>query len=109
MSYYVKLRLTSWGRWGKWGVMGYPSTSAHCKEPSSYAMAEPPPDVAAVETIVIRAEPIDRQTLIAYYCQGGGIRESATRVGISKTEFGRRLKSAECYVEQALDSGDNQS
>lgn len=103
-DWYIRLRLTDWGRWGRYGVKGYPTQSAHLSIRCPVSDSEPPRDIAEIESIVICAEPIDRQVLIAYYVQGGSQRAVAIRLGLTKDTFRRRLDRAVCYVSNNVDN-----
>ena len=105
MSWHVKLRLSRWGKWAKWGPMGYPSHSAQESVRGAVtAESEPPQEIQEINAIVNRAEPDDKQILIAYYAQGGSKRAVAQRLGINRETFRRRLDSAVCYVGNELDN-----
>ena len=57
-----------------------------------------PPHVAEIDRIVCSADAPRRQVLIVYYVQQGTMSEKARRIGIPRTTFFDRLRSAESFV-----------
>jgi hypothetical protein len=101
-QWWVKRRLTFWGRWARSGVAPSLPTMSTTEKARIGRGGVPddsmPPDIAEVDHVVCIAPPEVRQVLIVYYAQTGSKVEKARRVGITRYAFGRRLERGESFV-----------
>ena len=101
-EWWVKRRLTFWGRWARSGFAPALPTMSTTEKARIGRGGVPddsmPPDIAEVDHVVCIAAPEVRQALIVYYAQTGSKEEKARRVGITRWAFRRRVERGETWV-----------
>lgn len=105
-KYYVRLRLSRWGRWGaENGPVMLPSIFGRMLESSgsfTAAMKEMPAEIAEVEAIVHALEDEPKMALIDYYARRVGFAEGGRSRGLSAYCFKQLVRRAEKAVQSEL-------
>lgn len=101
---WVKLRLAQWGRWARGGLPSLPTVSPlwQTQGRGGISNVTMPPDIAEVDHLVCLSSPSEKQVLIVYYTQAGGIISKAQRCKLSRWSFRRTLERAESFVAYRL-------
>lgn len=105
-QYYVRLRLSRWGRWGcEQGPALLPSIFGRLLVSSgcfTSATREMPLEIAEIESIVHRADTELKMALIDYYARQCHFTEGGRARGVSADSFKRIVRRAEKYVQSEL-------
>lgn len=105
-KYYVRLRLSRWGRWGaENGPVMLPSIFGRLMASGGSftgSMKEIPQEIAEIDSIIGRAPDDLKHALIDYYQRGRRLKEHAAQRGITSWAFLRLVRRAEGFVQGEL-------
>jgi len=104
-QWWVKRRLTWWGRWARGGLPELPRINILEQMRSGRGGVpnyEMPYDIAEVDHAICIAPTQQKIVLIVYYSQQGIVSEKAQRLGLSRHQFRHRLSAGESFVAMNL-------
>lgn len=105
-KYYVRLRLSRWGRWGcESGPVMLPSISGRMLETTgrfTTAMKEMPAEIAEIDHIVHQLDAELKMALIDYYPRQVKYTEGGRTRGLSAHLFKQLVRRAEVAVQGEL-------
>jgi len=106
--YWIRMRLTAWGRLCRAVGIGYPNMAAteraRVGRGGSFDGPSLPDDLAEIDVEVARSPPQHKLILVEVYTKDAHWRDHAARLRLSADSYFRRKKTAEVYLNTRLRS-----
>jgi hypothetical protein len=103
--YWIRLKLSQWGRMCRAIGIGYPTMASHERARSGRGGAFEralPQDIAEIDVCIARSPPQHKLILVECYTKDAHWREHAARLSLSVDAYYRRKKTAELYLNSQL-------